>query len=161
MIVYMENQQLVQNSFFQGLSDQELDQLKSMMEFCSLPVDMVLFEQETQANFIYILLEGEVGIEYKPYDGPASIIARILPGNVFGWSAALKRKKYSTSARSLTKSSVYRLETRKLTNLCDQCPATARIFLKRLAGIIANHIEDSDEDMVTLLRMGMDVNNEC
>ncbi|OJX40875.1 MAG: hypothetical protein BGO78_12435 [Chloroflexi bacterium 44-23] len=87
MIESMENHQLIQFSFFQGLSDLELDQLKSMMEFCCLPVDMVLFEQETLANFIYILLEGEVGIEYKPYDGPPSIIARILPGNIFGWPA--------------------------------------------------------------------------
>ncbi len=60
MIAVMENQQLVQFTFFQGLSDLELDQLKSMMEFCSLPVDMVLFEQESLANSIYILLEGEV-----------------------------------------------------------------------------------------------------
>jgi len=161
MIESMENHQLIQFSFFQGLSDLELDQLKSMMEFCCLPVDMVLFEQETLANFIYILLEGEVGIEYKPYDGPPSIIARILPGNIFGWSAALKRKKYSTSARTLTTCSVYRIETRKLTNLCDQYPAIAHVFLDRLAGVITDHFESPGDDMAMLLLKSMVGKNEC
>lgn len=157
----MKNHQLAQFSFFQGLSEHEIERLKSMLELCSLPADMVLFEQDHDANFLYILMEGEVGIEYKPYDGPTDIIARVLPGNVFGWSAALNRKKYSTSARTLKNSSAYRIETTSLTNLCDCSPDTAHVFLKRLAGVIAEHIEASPEELLVFLRASLKLQDEC
>lgn len=161
MIEFMENHQLAQFSFFQGLSELEIERLKNMLELCSLPAGMVLFEQDTEARFLYILLDGEVGIEYKPYDGPAAIIAKILPGNVFGWSAALNRKKYSTSARTLKICSAYRIETTSLTQLCERCPNTARVFLERLAGVIAEHIESSPQELVAFLKAGLKLQDEC
>ncbi len=157
----MENQQLTQFSLFNGLSNHDLDQLKELMELCCLPADMVLFEQGQQADYLYILLEGEVGIQYKPYDGPASIIARILPGNVFGWSAALKRRLYSSTALTTQASKVYRIKNRNLTNLCDHCPQTARLFLDRLAQLIFNQADASYVQLLPLLRTQMDINYKC
>lgn len=157
----MENQRLSQFSLFKGISDQDLDQMKDLMEFCSLPADMVLFEQDQRADYLYILLEGEVGILYKPYDGPPSIIARIFPGNVFGWSAALQRKLYSSTALTTQASKVYRIKNRNLTNLCDRCPSTARLFLDRLAQVVFNQADASHEQLQSLLRTKMDINYEC
>jgi CRP-like cAMP-binding protein len=76
---------------FSGFNDQQISQLQHLMEFCSFEADMVLFEQGSKAEYMYILAKGAVTIRYKPYDGPALNVANILPGNVFGWSAALNR----------------------------------------------------------------------
>lgn len=157
----MENIQLSKFSLFNGFSDQQINQLKQLMEFCSLPPDMVLFDQGARTEYLYILLEGEVSIHYKPYDGPSLIISRILPGNVFGWSAALNRDVYSSSAKTNCKCSVYRIKNSQLSGLCSRCPETGALFLDRLASEVSERNENSHQEIHGLLRNGIDVNSEC
>ena len=95
------------------------------MTFCSFSKDMVIFEQGNKAEYIYILVKGEVAISYKPYDGQPIVVARIHPGNVFGWSSsALNRDTYSSAALAVVESEAIRINARSLQTLCDTCPNT-------------------------------------
>ena len=160
MINLMENYQLTQFALFNGFSDHQLFQLKQVMEFCSLPADMVLFEQGSLAEHLYILLDGEVAIYYKPYDGPSLVIAKVLPGYVFGWSAALNRKGYSSSAKTVRDSTAFRIKKNTFSSLCDHCPDAGTLFLDHLASAISERIENSYPEMLLILRNGMDRNCE-
>lgn len=148
-------------SIFADLNDKQVSQLKSMMELCSLPADMVIFEQDTVANYFYILVEGEISIRYKPYDAPPLVIARILPGDVFGWSAALGRKTYSSAAVATQNSKALRFRGNALQQLCDRCPKTAEVFLDRLARGISERLKYAHQDILDLLRNGFDTESEC
>ena len=157
----MENFRLTQFALFSDFSDQQINQLKTLMEFCSQPSNMVLFEQGAQTEYLYFLLECEVTIHYKPYDGPSLIIARIIPGNVFGWSAALNRNAYSSSAITKTDCKFLKIKSSKLTGLCNCFPETGTLFIDRLASVISERIENSNQEIRLLLRNGIDVNGEC
>jgi len=157
----MENFRLSQFALFSGFSDLQINQLKTLMEFCSQPANMVLFEQGALTEYLYFLLEGEVTIHYKPYDGPSLIIARITPGNVFGWSAALNRNAYSSSANTKTDCKFLKIKSSNLTDLCNRFPETGTLLLDRLASVISERIENSNQEIRLLLRNGMDVNGEC
>lgn len=159
MIIWMENFHLTQFALFNDFTDHQLFQLSQVMEFCSLPADMVLFEQGSQAEHLYILLDGEVAIYYKPYDGPSLVIAKVLPGYVFGWSAALKRKVYSSSAKTTRDSAAFRIKKSTFSSLCDLCPDAGALFLNHLASAISERIENSHPEMLLLLRNGMETNS--
>jgi CRP-like cAMP-binding protein len=156
----MENDQLFQLAIFNGFSEQQLNQLIHLMEFCSLPADMVLFEQGMPAEYLYILLEGEVAIHYKPYDGPPLVIAKVAPGGVFGWSAALNRRLYSSAAKTTKACSAFRMKSCAFSNLSEHCPETGVLFLDHLASAISERMEHSHQEMVLLLRSGMDTNSK-
>jgi len=157
----MENFRLTQFTLFNCFSDQQINQLKTLMEFCSQPSNMVLFEQGARTDYLYFLLEGEVSIYYKPYDGPSLVIAKIFPGNVFGWSAALNRNAYSSSAITKTECKYLRIKSSNLSGLCNRFPETGTLFLDRLASVISERIENSNQELHLLLRNGIDVNGEC
>jgi CRP-like cAMP-binding protein len=154
----MYEQDMRQMYVFQGLKESQLNQLKPMMELCHFHNEMVIFEQGQAANALYILLEGEVCIEYKPYDGPPLTVARILPGGVFGWSAALKREIYTSGAVAHAESSAYCITSQNLRQICEQDPETGGILIDRLASVIAKRLRNTHLEIFSILSEGMDLN---
>jgi CRP-like cAMP-binding protein len=121
----------------------------------------VIFEQGASAKYLYILQVGEVLVRFKPYDGPALTVARILPQGVFGWSAALGRDAYTSAAVTALPSEAYRIRASDLRTLCERVPDTGAIFLDRLAGVIAERLQNTHSEILTMLNQGIDRNGEC
>ncbi len=106
------------------------------------------------ADIIYILLKGKVGC-YKPYDGPEITVAHIEPGGVFGWSAALGRRNYSSAAITTTDVEVFCLSRDRLVEIYQQDPETGIILLETLAGGIAKRLNSTHEQILAILTQGM------
>ena len=147
----MFRQGYAQLSIFTGLDDNQISQLSQFIEECQFPKDTVIFEQNQSADRLYILLSGEVAIRYKPYDGPPLFVARIEPGGVFGWSAALQRDAYTSSALTAQDSAVYCIHRDNLATLCFEYPETGWVFLERLASVIAERLRSTHSQVLKIL----------
>ncbi len=143
-------------SIFSGLDAEQISQLSRFIDECQFPKDYLIFEQGQPADRLYILLSGEVTIRYKPYDGPPLVVARIEPGGVFGWSAALRREIYTSGAESVQESVAYSLRGENLNVLCDQYPQTGKIFLERLASVIVERLSSTHTQVLGILTQGID-----
>jgi CRP-like cAMP-binding protein len=124
-------------TFFQGFTPAQLALLRHHFELCDCPPAMAIFTQGSPAIYLYIVVAGEVLIEYKPYDAPPMVIARVKPGGIFGWSAALGNQSYTSGAMSTTFTQVLRVQGEDLRDLCEKNQDIADIILKRLADVIA------------------------
>jgi CRP-like cAMP-binding protein len=157
----MFGQDLANLQLFQGLSQEQLERLMSLMEPMFIPEKQIVFEQGQAAEYLYILIKGEVEIRYKPYDGPPLTVVRITPGGVFGWSASLGRKVYTSAAIALTECETYRISGHLLHHLCNQAPDIGGVLLDRLAGVIAERLRNTHSQVLTILTEGMDLNGDC
>jgi CRP-like cAMP-binding protein len=88
-------------------------------------------------------------------------VARIRPGGVFGWSAAMMREIYSSGAQAAEDSEVFRISGCQLRKLCERNPETGSLLLSRLAGVIAERLEHTHTQIMTILAEGMDLENNC
>lgn len=145
-----------QLSIFEGLDCNQINQLSPYFTECQFPKDQVIFEQGQPAENLYILLDGEVVINFKPYDGPILTVARIEPGGVFGWSSALQRDVYTSAAIAMQDSLMYRIRGISLNVLCAQHPDTGKIFLEHLASVIAQRLQSTHTHILGMLTEGMD-----
>lgn len=143
-------------SIFAGLDDNQIRQLTPFMVECQYPKDFVVFEQGQPAENLYILLSGEVLIRYKPYDGPPLKVARIDPGGVFGWSAALRHDVYTSGAITVQDSTAFCMRGSSLPIIREQYPETGQIWLERLASVIAQRLQSTHAQVLGLLTQGMD-----
>jgi CRP/FNR family transcriptional regulator, cyclic AMP receptor protein len=144
---------------FAGLDSDQISQLESFFYECTLEKDRIIFEQNQPADYLYILLNGEVAVRYKPYDGPLLTVARIEPGGVFGWSAALGREVYTSGAVALKESIAYRLRGESLPEICARYPETGKIWLERLASVIAERLRSTHAQVLDILSKGKDATN--
>jgi CRP-like cAMP-binding protein len=150
-IVSMYRQGYAQLSIFAGLDGNQISQLSHFIDECQFPKDTVIFEQGQPAGRLYILLAGAVEIRYKPYDGPPLLVARIEPGGVFGWSAALRRDVYTSGAWAVQDSLSLCILGSNLSAICTQNPQTGAVFLDRLAGVIAERLRSTHTQVLEIL----------
>lgn len=150
-----------QISLFQGLSPAQAGLLQSLMEPCEFLRDSSIFEQGEAAQYLYVLVRGEVLVRYKAYDGPVITVAHVGPGGVFGWSAALGRPAYSSGAICATNCQAYRIMGRALHHLCNQNPDSGMIILERLADVIAERLSSTHSQVLEMLTQSPDSNGEC
>jgi len=148
-------------AIFHGLSPEQIAAFSPYLEEVRLASGQAIFAQGQPASFLYILLWGEVVVRYKPYDGPALTVARILPGDVFGWSSALGREVYTSAAEAVCDGGAYRIQTSNLHHLCDSNPEAGGILLERLASVIAERLRNTHSSILALLSQGVDRKGGC
>jgi CRP-like cAMP-binding protein len=153
----MFRQELAQKSLFKDLSSADLYELEPLFELVNFPQNQAIFEQGRNADYLYILLEGEVVVNFKPYDGPELTVGRIRPGGVFGWSAILGRQVYTSIALAAVESSAIRIPGAELRDLCEGKPHTGLAILEKLAAGIAERLNSTHNQIYTMLVESMDL----
>lgn len=142
-------------SLFQGLTLDQLEILHSLFLPWNCAADTVIFEQGEPAENLYLIVSGEIVVQYKPDDGPAILVARVQDGGVVGWSAALGSRTYTSGAVTTTDTCLLRVRGADLRELCGKEPELGRIILDRLAGIIAERLRSTHAQVLGLLEMGL------
>ena len=127
----------IELSIFDGLAQSDLDILGPFFNPQTWVAGTVLFHQGDQADFLYVVVKGEIVLRYKPDDGPQMILAHIQPGGIFGWSAAMNNPVYTSGAACVLDSELLQIRGGDLRAICKDHPALGKIVLDRLAHILA------------------------
>ena len=145
---------------FQGLDPQDLGLLSERMQTDSFSEGEVIFGQGDRADRLYVLISGQVAIQFKPEDGDTITVTEIKEGGVFGWSSALGRQTYTSCAVCLKKSETLHVLGDELRELCASHPETGVIILERLAEVIASRLRNAHAHVVEMLQQGMRTTTE-
>ena len=141
--------------FFAGLSPSEIELLSSRFQIEERRAGHVFFQQGEHADRLYLVGSGKVGIRYKPFDGDVLPVADISAGGVFGWSAVLGRRIYTSSAVGLEDGVTLSIRGAVLRRLCETHPEIGVVLLERLAEVIAERLRNTHEHVVEMLRQGI------
>ncbi len=157
----MFRQDLAHLSIFQGMAIGQMNALDPLLELTHFRQGDLIFKQGRSADFLFILLSGEVEIRFKPYDGPQLTVSRIFPGGVFGWSAALMRDAYTSSAAAAADGHAVRISGCRLRELCEREPDLGADLLNRLASGIAQRLNNTHTEIVNILTSSLDGDGSC
>jgi CRP/FNR family cyclic AMP-dependent transcriptional regulator len=155
VMISMLSDILDQLPLFQGFSPEQFQLIRPLFVACDCYTDTQLFEQGTPAEFLFLVVGGEVAIRYKPDDGPALTVARVRPGGVVGWSAALGSRLYTSGAVCTAYTQMLRVRGSDLRTLCEEHPDTGILILERLATVIAERLRNTHEQVMLLLKQGL------
>ena len=128
---------------FYEFSPSQRDLLEPLLSLCDCSANEVIFEQGEDVEYLFILIDGEVAIRFKPDDGEAITVAHIKKGGVFGWSAAFGRHKYTSGAACVTKTRLLRMRGEDLRKLRQNHPKTGILILERLAAVVVERMQSS------------------
>jgi CRP-like cAMP-binding protein len=142
-------------ALFDGLNSEQRQILRPLFVPCDCYTDSALFEQGEPAEYLFLVVSGEVIIRYKPDDGPPITVTRVRPGGIVGWSAALGGRVYTSGAECSEYTQMLRVRGEDLRELCDRYPETGILILERLATVIAERLRNTHEQVITMLKQGM------
>jgi CRP-like cAMP-binding protein len=157
MVQYMTENSLEQLSLFEDFDPEQRALLGELFSPSFEPLGTLLFEQGAPAEHLYLVVDGEVHIQYKPDDGPLLTVARVQANGVVGWSAALGSPFYTSSAECSEDCNLLRVRGEDLRTLYKEHPDTGRKILGRLAAVIAERLRNTHHHVVELLEQGLRV----
>jgi CRP-like cAMP-binding protein len=151
----MDIEKYTQLAFFSGLSTSEIQLLVPFFAPQTWVAGTVVFDQGDCAEYLYLVVTGELTIRYKPDDGPVMNLTRIQPGGIFGWSAAMGNPKYTSGAVCTLDSEVLRIRGADLRMICGKHPELGKVILDRLSAIIAERQRGQQGRVNSMLTNGM------
>lgn len=146
-------------AFFTGLTNEQLLLIKPLFTNQDCSSGTLLFEQGDFAEYFYLVVSGEITIRYKPEDGAEIIVARVKPGGVVGWSAALGNRLYTSGAICTKHCHLLRVRGSDLRSLCDKHPDTGDTILDRLASVIAERLRSTHTEIINILKQVITINH--
>jgi CRP/FNR family transcriptional regulator, cyclic AMP receptor protein len=142
-------------AFFTGLQPADIQLLAPYFAPQVWVAGTVIFEQNDYAEYLYLVVRGEVTIRYKPHDGPVMTVTRVQPGGIFGWSAAMNNPAYTSGAVCSLDSEVLRIRGKDLRTICEKHLELGKIILDRLAGVVAERKHSRQAQVTSFLASGM------
>ncbi len=146
-----------QLAIFEGMDPSQRTLLRKYFVVSDCTDGEVIFEQGSLAEFLYVVIEGEVSVRFKPDDGPELVVSRIKDGGVFGWSAAFGSGSYTSGAICTQLTKLLYVRGTDLKMLRENHPETGILILERLAAIVAERMESEGghSQVVALLEHGL------
>jgi len=145
-------------NLFHDFSEQQLDIIRPLFLLKYLPAGTELFEQGEQTEYLYLVLEGEIQIRYKPEDGPALTVVHVQPEGLVGWSAAIGNPRYTSSAVCVADCKLICTRNQDLRQLFLDHQETGMLLLERLADLISERLQSTHQHVKVLLEQGLLLN---
>jgi CRP-like cAMP-binding protein len=130
-------QEVKDTPFLKDLTQEQFDLLFPLFEPFNAPAETLIFKQGDEAAYLYIILQGTVEIEYKPYDGPKITITHLHAGDIFGWSSVIGSPTYTSDVLTTTKVETLRLRGKDLKQLYADHPIVCQSILVKLAEAVS------------------------
>jgi CRP-like cAMP-binding protein len=146
---------LARFALLEDIPQDQLDILDPIMVDVRFDTDQIVFKQGEPADFLYFVITGRVSIQFNPDDGPVLTVADVQEGDVFGWSSALGSACYTSSALCTEGGIFVRIAGEELKRICQEHPETGILILNKLAGVIAQRLRGTHEQVVALLHRGL------
>ena len=140
---------------FSDMNPEYVSLLKPLFERYSCPSGAVVIQQGQPANYLYLIIDGKVQVTYKPYDGAPITVAYVEKDGVFGWSAVVGSKSYTSSVTEIEDLETFRIHGEDLRKLCLEHPDAGKEILERIASIVSSRWKNSHEQVKSILVNGM------
>lgn len=129
---------LKQSDIFWGLNPNTLKAIMATGTRHAFAGGTFVYHRDAPADFIYILMQGEVRLRLG--DEGAEVFAIASLGEVFGWSSLIGRERHTLSAFCSQPSTVLKMDQRRLTALIEADPDSSTIFYRQLSRALGNRL---------------------
>lgn len=130
--------------FFNGLTDQELDEVFKICGEASFSEGQICQVEGQAASHIHFILNGKVGsvnrIPNSIPPGSELILEEFREGDIFGWSSLIQGTSSWPAIRALTAVSTMYVKADDLLNLCEQNSRIGYITMRNLFSLIASRL---------------------
>jgi CRP-like cAMP-binding protein len=143
MLTMVMVDQLEGLTFCKAMPREYLDLLIAAGEVRSYPTGSYLFHEGQHSDTIYLLYQGETGLEVSlPDTGPVRL-QTAGPGELLGWSPLLGLGWMTASAVALSPCWALALDVRKVLSLADEEPRFGMELMRRVARTLARRLNDT------------------
>lgn len=127
--------------YFADISEESLKQLAMIAEEKAIPANTVIFNEGDPAEYLSVILQGEVNIQYRLGTGELRTVDTLVAGDLLGWSALIEPYRYTAIATTTKPTQLARLDGPRLRKLCEDDPLLGYKLTTQIAKLLAHRLE--------------------
>jgi len=141
----ISSQMLSQIDLFEGIPEGNLAAIAEISEEITYTKGRPVFIEGSEAEYVYILLEGEVVIQVSLTSRSDNISVAVinLPNQSFGWSGIIPPYHYTASALCKTGCRLLAIHGKKLIQVLQQEPKSGFVVMQRISELIGRRLRNS------------------
>jgi CRP/FNR family transcriptional regulator, cyclic AMP receptor protein len=137
------------------MNKQYADLLKPLFEPYSCRSGETVIQQGDRADYLYFIVSGKVDVSFKPYDGMPITVSHVGKDGLFGWSALVGSRSYTSSVTAIEDLETIRIHGSDLRKFCLEQPEAGKEILEQLATAASSRWKNSHEQVKSMLVKGM------
>ncbi len=127
---------LVQGKLFWGMDIEFVKQVTDLAENVQCKDGEKIFDVGDQAEYFYVLLKGSVIMER----GKDKWYTAKQPGEIFGWSALIRRGEYAASATSGIDTEILKIGRKPFLDLLEQSAGNKALLYEHFAKMLGDQL---------------------
>ncbi|MFW6169444.1 MAG: cyclic nucleotide-binding domain-containing protein [Planctomycetota bacterium] len=136
--------------YFSAATDEGLRELAMLSDEEFIPANTVVCAEGDRADKLYILVEGEMDVQYTLGSGELRTVDTIVPGELVMWSALVEPYKSTAVVTTRQDSKVIAMDAAKLRQFCqDHCDVASDVLM-HLTKLLANRLEGARVQLATI-----------
>jgi CRP-like cAMP-binding protein len=136
--------------YFAAAQDDGLRELAMLCEEVTVPAGTVMYREGDKADKLYILVEGEVDIQYTLGSGELRTVDTIVPGEMLMWSALVEPYKSTAVVTTRQDSKMIAMDAEKLRAFCASDREVANDVLLHVTKLLATRLEGARIQLATI-----------
>ncbi|ASV73627.1 cAMP-binding protein - catabolite gene activator and regulatory subunit of cAMP-dependent protein kinase [Thermogutta terrifontis] len=129
--------------YFAKISEESLKEIAMMAEERSYPAGLQLFNEGDPADYLNIIVEGEVQIQYQLGNGEKRTVDTLVPGDILVWSALIEPYRTTAIGTTSKPTKVIAIKAKPLRELCDRDPMVGYQLTREIAKLLAHRLESA------------------
>ncbi len=146
---------------FEGLQDEALRAVEAKLEWLSLPGGWTLFRQGEEADALYVVTSGRLGVFVEGDGGSTTLVGEVTAGEVAGEMALITGQPRSATVMGLRDTTLLRFSQAAFDDLVEKHPRAmfqlTRLIVRRLEKAIHQRAQAPAPKTFALLPLGADV----
>jgi CRP/FNR family transcriptional regulator, cyclic AMP receptor protein len=131
----------------------EEDGLRTLAMICdevAVPAGAIMYREGDKSDKLYILVDGEVDIQYTLGSGELRTVDTIVPGELLMWSALVEPYKSNAVVTTRQNSRLIAIDAEKLRAYCAKDHRVANEMLLNLTKMLATRLEGARIQLATI-----------
>jgi CRP-like cAMP-binding protein len=126
--------------FLHDMGPMHLDQIAKISRVRDLKEGDVVFRQGDAAQYVYLVVTGNVSLEICAAGSGCKQILTLGPGELLGWSSLLEQLSFTARARAVAASRLVEINVAQLLGMCDQDPKFGYTLMRQVALALAKRL---------------------
>jgi len=133
--------QLRRYPFFSAVSEESLAQLAELAEPMEVPRGTEMFHEGEVAEDLFIIVRGEVDIQFQLGSGQLKAVDKLLDGDLLNWSALIEPYKLTATGTAARPTEMISFNARKLRELCDRDHELGFRVMSKVCEVLAKRLQ--------------------
>ncbi len=129
--------------YFVGISEETLKEIAMIAEEANIPANTQLFNEGDPADYLSVIVSGEVNIQYLLGTGEMRTVDTLVGGDLLIWSALIEPYKTTAIGTTTQETHLVKINARKLRALCEKDPEVGYRLTTQVAKLLAHRLESA------------------